>query len=248
MKGELSPGLKAARTRKLRARRAQLVCQQLERISSRVLEEHQDIIKGYIRGRNGVYALYKGNKLYYVGLATNLRGRLKQHLKDRHRGLWDRFSVYLTIGDHHIKEMESLLLRITRPKGNKQNGKFVKCDNLIRRFKRDFKAKQRDELDGLLGLERKSAEGQGGTGSRPVLARYVQQFNRRRLRCRYKGKTYRARVRGDGSITVRGVRGKKFNSPSMAAIEILKRPSNGWYWWEYERAPNDWVRLENLRN
>src|SRR3954467_12064789 len=115
MKGELSPGLKAARTRKLRARRTQLVCQQLELISSRVLEEHQDIIKQYTRGRNGVYALYKGAKLYYVGLATNLRGRLKQHLKDRHRGLWDRFSVYLTIGDHHIKEMESLLLRITRP-------------------------------------------------------------------------------------------------------------------------------------
>jgi len=55
MKGGLSPGLKAARTRRLRARRAQLVCQQLERISSRALEEHQDIIKLYTRGRNGVY-------------------------------------------------------------------------------------------------------------------------------------------------------------------------------------------------
>src|SRR3954463_5997996 len=115
------------------ARRAQLVCQQLENISSRVLEDYQDIIKQYIRGRNGVYALYNGDKLYYVGLATNLRGRLKQHLRDRHGKLWDRFSVYLTIGDHHIKEMESLLLRITRPVGNKQIGKFVRCENLVLR-------------------------------------------------------------------------------------------------------------------
>jgi hypothetical protein len=247
MKGGLSPGLKAARTRKLRARRAQLVCQQLERISSRALEEHQDIIKLYTRGRNGVYALYKGDKLYYVGLATNLRGRLKQHLKDRHRGLWDRFSVYLTIGDHHIKEMESLLLRITRPKGNKQAGKFVKCDNLIRRFKADLKAKQRDDLDGLLGVERNLPR-KIDFAKRPALARYVHQINRHRLRCRYKGKVYRARVRSDGSITIRGKRGTKFNSPSQAAIEILKRNANGWYWWEYERAPNDWVRLENLRS
>ena len=75
----------------------QLVCQQMENIPSKVLEEYQHIIKQYVRKRHGVYALYKGDKLYYVGLATNLRSRLRHHLKDRHRGLWDRFSVYLTI-------------------------------------------------------------------------------------------------------------------------------------------------------
>src|SRR3954470_17896172 len=120
------------------AKRAQLVCQQMENVSSVVLEEYQDIIRHYIRGRNGVYALYKGETLYYVGLATNLRGRLKQHLRDRHRKLWDRFSVYLTIGDQHIHEMESLLLRILRPAGNKQTGKFAKCESLNRKLARDI--------------------------------------------------------------------------------------------------------------
>jgi len=136
---------------------------------------------------------------------------------------------------------------LTRPKGNKQNGKFVKCENLIRRFKRDFKEKQRDELDGLLGFDRKATSSEDDSRARPVLARYLHQINRGRLRCRYKDKIYRARVRNDGSISVRGVRGKKFNSPSMAAIQILKRNANGWYWWEYERAPGDWLRLQNLR-
>ncbi len=35
------------------AKHSQLVCQQLENVSSVVLEEYQDIIKHYIRGRNG---------------------------------------------------------------------------------------------------------------------------------------------------------------------------------------------------
>ena len=59
------------------SKRSQLVCQQLENISREALAKYQHIIRHYIRGRNGVYALYKGDKLYYVGLATNLRSRLK---------------------------------------------------------------------------------------------------------------------------------------------------------------------------
>src|SRR5688572_20606912 len=220
-------------------KRAQLVCQQMENVSSLVLEEYQDIIRGMIRGRNGVYALYKGEKLYYVGLATNLRGRLKQHLKDRHRALWDRFSVYLTIGDHHIKEMESLLLRIARPAGNRQIGKFVKCENLDRRFKREVRALHREQLTILFGRKPKKVSGRGSAPDSPVLAPYVGDIRRNRLRGRTKGKFIRARVRSDGSITVRGSRGKKFNSPSLAAIHALKRNANGWQFWQYERSPGE---------
>ena len=91
-------------------RRAQLVCQHLENISREALEKHQEIIRTYVRGRQGIYALYRRGKLYYVGLATNLRNRLKIHLKDRHGQSWDRFSVYLTIGDNHLRELEALIL------------------------------------------------------------------------------------------------------------------------------------------
>ena len=67
-------------------RNAQLVCQHLENISREALEEYQDIIRQYVRGRQGIYALFRRGKLYYVGLATNLRTRLTQHLRDRHAG------------------------------------------------------------------------------------------------------------------------------------------------------------------
>jgi hypothetical protein len=230
------------------AKRSQLVCQQLEDVSSVVLEEYQDIIRHYIRGRNGVYALYKGKKLYYVGLATNLRGRLKRHLKDRHRKLWDRFSVYLTIGDTHIKEMESLLLRIMQPEGNKQLGKFVRCENLNKRLARDIKSLQRETLASILGDKRRAAAGRDSADEHPVLAPYVAMIRGNRLRSRRGRKTATARVRADGSIVVRGARGRKFNSPSMAGAYVLGRNVNGWDYWQYERAPGEWVSLSHLRD
>ena len=85
------------------AGRSSLVCQHLENISRDVLEEYQDTVRQYVRDRQGVYALYRRGKLYYVGLARNLRMRLAHHLRDRHGDSWDRFSVYLTIGDSHLR-------------------------------------------------------------------------------------------------------------------------------------------------
>ncbi len=247
----MTPGQKAARTKK----RSQLVCQQLENVSSVVLEEYQDIIRHYIRGRNGVYALYKGDRLYYIGLARNLRGRLKQHLRDRHRSLWDRFSVYLTIGEHHIKEMESLLLRIPAPPGNKMGGKFVRCENLNKKLAQDIKTLQRETLASILGEQRRAIAGADSADDRPVLAPYVSLIRGNRLRghrCRMRGHgevvVAKARVRTDGSIIVHGAPGRRFSSPSMAAQHVLGHNANRWDFWQYERSPGEWIRLSHLRD
>jgi hypothetical protein len=37
------------------ARNSALVCQHLENVSREVLEEYQDIVRQYIRRRNGIY-------------------------------------------------------------------------------------------------------------------------------------------------------------------------------------------------
>src|SRR3989304_219215 len=142
-------------------KRAPLVTQHLEKISRDALEKYQDIVKAFVRGRQGVYALYRGDKLYYVGLATNLRNRLKHHLKDRHGQSWDRFSVYLTIGDSHLRKLEALILRTMGPTGNKQKGKFARSEDLRRRFRRDIKRCVLAEVDGLFNdpkLARKRLE------------------------------------------------------------------------------------------
>ncbi|MCJ7796110.1 MAG: GIY-YIG nuclease family protein, partial [Thermoleophilia bacterium] len=80
-------------------RKAQLVCQHLERIPRKVLQDYPEIVRDMARGRNGIYALYRRDRLHYLGLARDLRRRLKQHLHDQQAQTWDRFSLYLTVGD-----------------------------------------------------------------------------------------------------------------------------------------------------
>ncbi len=229
------------------ARRTPLVCQHLENISRHALEQYLDIIRAYVRHRQGVYALYRRGKLYYVGLASNLRSRLAHHLKDRHGDSWDRFSVYLTIGDSHLRELESLILRIVKPPGNRVKGKFAKSEDIRRRFGRDIRTRMNRELSDLLGkkcfVEPRKPKAKETDGRKPILAKYVNKPTK--LRARFKGKTVTARVRQSGIITSGG---KTFTSPSLAAAFACgRRTCNGWAFWQYERAPGDWVPLASLR-
>jgi hypothetical protein len=113
-----------AKTKKAKRRSRAIVRGYLERINSLVFESYRNQITELIGGNHGVYALYNRDKLYYVGLATDLKGRIRHHLKDRHRGKWDRFSLYIIRKEDHIKEVESLLMRIAKPPGNKVLGKL----------------------------------------------------------------------------------------------------------------------------
>lgn len=51
---------------------------------------------GDFRRQSGLYILYGNYGPYYVGLARegSLGGRLKRHHRDRHAGMWDRFSWF----------------------------------------------------------------------------------------------------------------------------------------------------------
>jgi len=226
-------------------RRSMLVCQFLENVSWQALEEYQDIIGEYMRRRPGIYALYRKRRLYYVGLARNLRGRLRSHLRDRHKGLWDRFSVYLTVGNDHMKELESLLLRIGKPTGNKQLGKFSShAENLKRRFKKDVVAQLRRQARSVLGEDLGGEEEAPRKEPKGILGQYLLGRSAK-LQRRYRGRLFRARVRRDGRIRFQR---KLYRTPSDAAAAARGgKASNGWYFWHYERAPGDWVLLDELR-
>jgi predicted GIY-YIG superfamily endonuclease len=233
----------------MRRRRTPLVSQFLENVSRGVLADYQKLVREHVRGRHGIYALYRRDKLYYVGLAKDLRNRLTAHLRDRHAQSWDRFSVYLTINDTHMKELESLLLRIVQPKGNRMGGKFANAENLRLVFGQRIRAEQRAELDELLGQRRRAKQSSAAkvlksvNGRVPVLAKFPKRP--RLLRGRYKGERYTARVLKDGRIRHDG---KDFNSPSLAAIAATGGAArNGWWFWQYERAPGEWVRLRELK-
>lgn len=228
------------------AKRSSLVCQHLENISRDALEKYQDVIRGYVRGRQGVYALYRRDKLYYVGLASNLRMRLSHHLRNRHGDSWDRFSVYLTIGDSHLRELEALILRIVKPRGNTQKGKLTGSEDMKRRFGRDVRERHRRDIDRLLGRPaqpKKSIFKEGMTRKTRVLVKSIggRAFKLRRT---YKGKIYKARLRTDGKVLHNRV---IYPSLSAAGKAICGHAVNGWQFWQYERAPGDWVKLQKLR-
>ncbi|HXX21787.1 MAG TPA: hypothetical protein VEO19_01405 [Terriglobia bacterium] len=221
----------------------QLVCQHLENISGDVLEDYQDIIREYVSRRQGVYALYDDDHLYYVGLASNLSSRLKAHLSDKHAGQWNRFSVYLTIGDKHLRELETLILHVVkpRPEGNSKTGRFARSEDLRARLGRDIKQRDREKRDHIFG-ETDEAIRVVLPGPMPPLCPYVKKVFR--LRGRSKGKAFHASVRDDGSIRLQG---KVYDSPSAAAEAATQYPVDGWLFWKYERAPGDWVCLDELR-
>lgn len=80
--------------------------------------------KEVIGDSSGIYALYKGKKLYYVGIAQNLLGRVDAHTKDKHKRRWDKVSFFVIDKHRYSKDIETVILRISGPCGNGTRGKF----------------------------------------------------------------------------------------------------------------------------
>ena len=226
-----------------RRRREPLVFQHLENVSRDLLEQHPDVVRQFVGRNAGIYALYRKGKLYYVGLATGLRGRLRAHGKNKHGKLWDRFSIYLTIKDQHLREIEALLLRIANPPGAKQRGKLAASRDIRRRIKRAIREKQYSEASSLFGRETTPVGKPGDESKTKNLLRHLLPQGGR-IKGTLKGKIFRARVRRSGDIRFQG---KLYSSLSVAAFAAIKRPTNGWWFWQVERGRGNWVRLSKVR-
>jgi Restriction Enzyme Adenine Methylase Associated len=228
-----------------RRKREALVYAHLEHVSRDLLESHPDVVRDFIGRNAGVYALYKKGRLYYVGLATALRGRLKAHGKNRHGKGWDSFSIYLMIKDQHLREIEALLLRIASPFGAKQRGKLAQSRDMRRSIIKAIKQKQNREVSSLfikLGEARAAVRIAGSPGRDPDLIRL--NLLGARLRGIHKGKIHQARIRRDGRIRYNG---STYPSLSVAGKAAIKRGVNGWWFWRAERGKGNWERLTKLR-
>jgi hypothetical protein len=104
-----------------------------------------------------------------------------------------------------------------------------------------------DVLREVLGLSPKkslayspaSVPGQGDWVTKGVRFAVGTEF-----RASYKGQTYYGKVES-GELVVNG---KRFDSPSAAAVAITGNPVNGWTFWEC-RAPgkSSWQMIKSLR-
>ncbi len=238
-----------------------LVDQYLENMSRDTLKKYQSVIRKYAGRKHGIYALYRRDKLYYVGLASNLRRRLTHHLRDRHANSWDRFSIYLTSQDKHLRELETLVLRIIDRKGNRQRGKFGYAEDLRTKVKNDLKKILSIELEDLLGKRsgyeprtRRSRikDIEKKQGRKPTLAPFIKE--RFIMRFKHQNKLYVARVQKNGLISFskksaesKRLQGKIYTSPSLAAKAITGRSMNGWKTWKYKNKSGKWVLLDKLR-
>jgi hypothetical protein len=88
---------------------------------------------------HGVYCLYRDSRLIYVGETgidnnSTLFSRLKQHRADHLADLWDEFSWFgrspkegrtTTEISNAFAQLEAVLIAVTNPGFNKQNGTFT---------------------------------------------------------------------------------------------------------------------------
>ena len=89
-------------------------------------------LREIMRGYAGIYALYRRNSLYYIGLTKNLLGRIKWHLKDRHGGKWDHFIIFRIQKVRYLKDIETLIHQLVDTRGNKVKGKVPRDADLNR--------------------------------------------------------------------------------------------------------------------
>jgi hypothetical protein len=129
-----------------------LVRKHLPEISRALLEgENKEKFVAFLKDheRQGLYALYKRNgELYYVGRASNLLQRLATHTSDLHGKKWDKLAIYILDERLTLHDVESLLIAVSKPEGNKNRGR-LKGD--LKKDLRDFmKTAAVDEIDASL--------------------------------------------------------------------------------------------------
>jgi len=96
-----------------------------------------------MRGYAGVYALYHGKKLHYIGLARNLLRRIKHHLRDRHGRKWDTFLIFRIHKVGYLKDIETLMQHLADPPGNRVKGRVPRDADINRLLKDVLRRHQR---------------------------------------------------------------------------------------------------------
>jgi len=82
---------------------------------------------------SGIYILYNGDEVYYVGLSKrSIKARLGDHAKqDSHKNEWDNFSFYQIPQKQYVKDIESILLGTYKTKGNKVAGRLKRSNKVV---------------------------------------------------------------------------------------------------------------------
>lgn len=107
---------------------------------------------------------------------------------------------------------------------------------------------ENDVIRLLLGLDDQASEPTAGNetiGGNPWVCKGVAFPHGTEFRATYKGQMYTGVV-AEGALVVQG---KRFTSPSSAAVSITGNPVNGWRFWEcLLPGKKHWKVIAELRN
>lgn len=230
---------------KISSQSKSLVVDRIESVSKDVFQEYYEQITALVGDSPGIYALYDGADLYYVGKSIDLRKRVKDHLTDRHLASWSHFSLYLVRKADHIPEIESLLVRIANPKGNRVIPKGKSTGALAKKLRRSISEKQKQVLQTLFAPKQaaQKIDRRHATGRPKTLVGLVTKASK--LYRTYKGQEYTATLNTKGIITFKG---ESYTSPSGAAKALVgPRAVNGWHFWYVQNPAGDWVTLADYK-
>jgi len=118
-----------------------------KRLPSRILDNpvFKKRLRAIMRGYSGIYALYRQDRLYYVGLTTDLFRRIKWHLRDRHARKWDSFVIFRIKRVDYLKDIETLITHLIKVPGNRMSGS-VPRDADINRVLREILREHAKEI------------------------------------------------------------------------------------------------------
>ena len=125
---------KEPRTSRRKSTKGALIKGMSRRLPSEILESplFEQRLRQMMRKYAGIYALYRGKKLYYIGLTSNLHGRIRHHTKDRHAGKWDQFIIFRIKRVNYLKDIETLISQLVDTPGNRAKGKVPRDGDLNR--------------------------------------------------------------------------------------------------------------------
>ena len=239
-------------------KRSTLLVEKLEGIGRGIFEKgYKKILKKHIGNKPGVYALYKKEKLYYVGQAQKLSSRITLHLSNKHARKWDNFSVYIAKKRRYVPDLEAVVIAIADPKGNErqpQLAKLKKATKLRRLIEKDMK-EQHQEIMGsgrkarskrkskrrvTKAIQRKSLRSQNRKSSSSLVGLFGID---KPLKATYKKQEYRAMLLTSGKVLYNG----KEYSPSGAGKVVTGLETNGRTFWQIQDHKNRWITLRALR-
>jgi hypothetical protein len=234
----------------------------LKKVNAGVLDKYRKEIAEMIEGRKGLYALYRKNKLYYLGRAGDLKNRIKHHIKDRHQDKWTHFSLYVSQKADRIKELESALLKTASKEGK---DKLKAIEEMLPKLKGQVGKRIKEEYEDLLKSLRNAtrkveskakpktkkktkaktkpkAKKKAKTQDRPLKGLFPKG---KVVYATYKDREYKAWILSSGELKYKG---KVYITPSAAGKAATRKGTvNGWNFWKYKDKSGRLRKIGDLR-